>query len=132
MPSKNEIALETDLSRQTIHKHLKEYAQHPQYVQQAEQFRLMTTKVLAKVLQLALNGNIKAAKLYLNTVGEVNNKQLSTHTLIQNQHNYIQINGTKLSQETIQYLNAEQLNTIENIVKTTVSTHTKTQQQTSI
>ena len=38
--------------------------------------------------------------------------------IIQNQHNYIQINGTVLSQEAIKHLNAEQLSTIETILKT--------------
>jgi len=38
--------------------------------------------------------------------------------LIKNQNNYIQINGTVLSQETIKHLNPEQLNSIESILKT--------------
>jgi hypothetical protein len=48
----------------------------------------------------------------------MNNGQHSNNTLIQNQNNYIQINGTVLSQETIKHLNPEQLNTIETILKT--------------
>jgi hypothetical protein len=51
-------------------------------------------------------------------VGNLNNRQSSNNTLIQNQNNYIQINGTVLSQETIQQLNPEQLNTLEDILKT--------------
>ena len=39
---------------------------------------------------------------------------------MQNQNNYIQINGTVLSQEAIKQLNPEQLNTIETIMKTTL------------
>jgi hypothetical protein len=35
-----------------------------------------------------------------------------------NTYNYIQINGRVLSQETIKHLNAEQLDTIETILKT--------------
>jgi predicted transcriptional regulator len=118
MPSKTEIANKIDLSRQTVHKHLKEYANHPEYLEQIEQFRFMTSKVLAKVFQFAVNGDIGAAKLYFNIVGFMNNGQHSNNTLIQNQNNYIQINGTVLSQETIKHLNPEQLNTIETILKT--------------
>lgn len=118
MPTKTEIATKTELSRQTVHKHLKEYATHPQFLGQMEQFRFMTSKVLAKVFQFAVNGDTAAAKLYFNVMGFMNNGQTPNNTLIQNQNNYIQINGTVLSQETIKHLNPEQLNTIETILKT--------------
>jgi len=117
MPTKTEIATKTELSRQTIHKHLKEYTNHPQYLAQIEQFRFMTSKVLAKVFQFAVNGDTGAAKLYFNVMGFLNNGRTANNTLIQNQNNYIQINGTVLSQETIKHLNPEQLNTIETILK---------------
>jgi hypothetical protein len=117
MPSKTEIASKTELSRQTVHKHLKEYASHPQYLGQIEQFRFMTSKVLAKVFHFAVKGDISAAKLYFNVMGFMN-AQAPSNTLIQNQNNYIQINGRVLSQETIKHLNAEQLDTIETILKT--------------
>lgn len=117
MPTKTEIATKTELSRQTVHKHLKEYTNHPQYLGQIEQFRFMTSKVLAKVFQFAVNGDTRAAKLYFNVMGFMNNGQAPNNTLIQNQNNYIQINGTVLSQETIKHLNPEQLNTIETILK---------------
>lgn len=123
MPSKSEIATKTELSRQTIHKHLKEYTNHPLYLQQIEQFRFMTSKVLAKVFQFAVNGDTGAAKLYFNVMGFLNNGQSTNGTLIQNQNNYIQINGTVLSQETIKNLNTEQLNTIESILKTALTTN---------
>lgn len=118
MPSKTEIANKTDFSRQTIHKHLKEYSTHPQYLLQIEQFKFMTSKVLAKVFEFAVNGDIGAAKLYFNVMGLMSNGQTPNNTLIQNQNNYIQINGTVLSQETIKNLNTEQLSTIETILKT--------------
>lgn len=118
MPNKTQIANKTELSRQTVHKHLKEYMKHPEYLEQVEQFKLMTSKVLAKVFQFAINGDIGAAKLYFNVVGFANNVQTPKKTLIQNQNNYIQINGTVLSQETVKQLNPEQLNTIETILKT--------------
>lgn len=117
MPTKTEIATKTELSRVTVHKHLKEYANHPQYLGQLEQFRFMTSKVLAKVFQYAINGDTGAAKLYFNVIGFNNNEQVPTNTLIQNQNNFIQINGTVLSQETIKHFTTEQLNVIETILK---------------
>ena len=59
-----------------------------------------------------------AAKLYFNVMGCLNGGQSSHNTLIQNQQNNIQINNTILSQETVKHLNPEQLNTIEEILKT--------------
>lgn len=123
MPSKTEIAAKTQLSRQTVHKHLKEYANHPQHLEQVEQFSFMTSKVLAKVFQFAVNGDIGAAKLYFSVTGSLTNGQATNNTLIQNQNNYIQINGTVLSQETIKQLNPEQLNTIETILKAALPNH---------
>lgn len=117
MPSKSEIAQETGLSRQTIHKHLKEYTNHPMYLQELEHFKFMTSNVVAKVFQKAMNGNIGAAKLYFNVMGCLNGQNSSA--LIRNQqNNFIQINGTVLSQEVIKQLDPEQLNNIERILNT--------------
>lgn len=116
MPTKSVIAEKSGLSRQTVHKHFSEYASNPQYLQQMEQFRFMTAKVLARVYLFAVDGDMGAAKLYFNVLGYLNG-QSSMKTSIQNQNNYIQINGTVIDQETIKNLNPEQLNTIETILK---------------
>ena len=118
MPSKTEIASRTELSRQTIHKHLKEYKTHPQYLIQNEQFAFMTNKVLSKVFQFAVNGDIGAAKLFFNVIGFNNITQPTNNTLIQNQNNYIQINGFVLSQDTISKLNEQQLRNFEELILT--------------
>lgn len=119
MPVMTEIAEKTGLSRQTVHKHLKEYHTHPLFLEQAELFRFMTSKVIAKVFHFAVNGDIGAAKLYLNVMGCLNG-QTPGGTFIQNQNNFIQINGTVLSQETVKQLNPEQLNSIEAVLKSTI------------
>lgn len=111
MPGKWQIARESGLSRQTIHKHLKEYATDSRYLEQREQFRFMTDKVLAKVFQYAMNGDMKAAKLYLNAMGVINNPRT-----VNTQNNYIQINGTILSQDVVERLSPAQVASIEAIV----------------
>lgn len=116
MPTVTEISLKSELSRQTIHKHFKEYATNAHYLEQVEQFKFMSAKVLAKVFKLAVNGDMRAAKLYLSTMG-IFNEPAPKNTLIHNQNNYIQINGTVLSQEAIKRLSDEQLNNIEAILK---------------
>jgi hypothetical protein len=116
MPTKTELANETELSRQTIYKHFKEYSNHPQYLEQMERFKFLTSKVLTKVFHYAVQGDMGAAKLYLTAVGSLDNCKTNT-TRIQNQNNYIQINGMVLSQEKIKHLTPDQLNTIETILK---------------
>jgi hypothetical protein len=71
------------------------------------------------------NGDMKAAKLYLECIGalkmsssENNHSNVNNNTLIQNQNNMIQINGMVLSQEIVKKLGSEQLSTIEGILKT--------------
>lgn len=112
MPTASEIAKESGISRQTITKHLREYGNNTLYLEKKEQFRFMTDKVLAKVFQFAVNGDIGAAKLYFNVMGCLNAGSGKT---IQN-NNFIQINNTILKQETIEQLEPEQIKEIEAIV----------------
>ncbi len=116
MPGASEIAEKTGLSRPTIYKHLDGYKTNHLYLGQVEQFRFMTAKVLSTVFKLAMRGDIGASKLYLNVMGCLNG-QTPGGTFIQNQNNFIQINGTVLSQETVKQLNPEQLNSIEAVLK---------------
>lgn len=113
MPSKTEIAIRTELSRQTIHKHLKEYKTHPQYLIQNEQFAFMSNKVLSKVFQFAVNGDIGAAKLFFNVIN--NNPMLTNSKTINN--NFIQINNLKISQEILEKLDYDDLSSIEVMIK---------------
>jgi len=115
MPTKTEIAIKAELSRQTIHKHIKEYKTHSLFLEYQEQFEFISSKVLSKVFTFAVNGDMRAAKLYFDIVGGAG--KTSNSTSIQNQNNYIQINGTVLNQETIKKLKPEQLNLIEEILK---------------
>ena len=109
MPCKVDIQERTGLSRVTIDKHLKEYQNNPEYIKRAEQFTFLGDKVLAKVFSLAVNGDIKACKLYLECMGKFG-------TSINTQNNYIQINGLTISQEQIKNLQIEQLKQIQNIL----------------
>ncbi len=116
MPTKSAISNETGLSRQTIAKHLKEYKAHPAHLAEMDQFKFMTTKILANVFKYATNGDVKAARLYFEMVGAFNKQHTSNNTFVNEQNNYIQINNTILSQENLRHLTAEQLNQIESII----------------
>lgn len=115
MPSKSAIARETGLSRQTVTKHLKEYKTKSDYIEEMDRFNVMTSKVMASVGKSAMNGDMRASRLYLEMVGAVNKKSPGG-MVVNEQNNYIQINNTILSQENLKKLSAEQLNQIELIV----------------
>jgi predicted transcriptional regulator len=114
MPTKNAIADETGLSRQTVAKHFAAYRQHPEFIAEMEQFKFMSHDILANVFKHASNGDMRAARLYFEMVGTLNKQPAGT--VVNAQNNYIQINNTILNQETLKQLTAEQLNLIENIV----------------
>lgn len=60
-----------------------------------------------------LVGDIKAARLYFEVLGNIGKSNLAINT----QNNYIQINQTKLSQEIIKQLSPEQLDQIEAVLQ---------------
>jgi len=115
MPSKSAIAEQTGLSRTTVTKHFETYKKQPEFIAQMEQFEFMGPKILANVCRHAIKGDMRAARLYFEMVGEQNPK--SKNTIVNSQNNYIQINNTILSHDVIKQLSAEQLNQIENIVR---------------
>jgi len=123
MPTKQELAEHTGLSRLTISRHIRDYKAAPQYLADWEQFRFMTSKVLATVFSGAVKGDVKAARLYFEMVGAQN--QQTAGTVINEQNNYIQINNTVLNQETLKRLSNEQLNQIELIVNKGLLQETK-------
>ena len=53
----------------------------------------MTSQLLARVYQLAEQGDMKAAKLYFTMMGAL--------SMVKNQNNYIQINGMVINQASI-------------------------------
>ena len=114
MPTKNAIAEETGLSRQTVAKHFKEYKRHPEFTAEMEQFKFMAPSLLAHVYKHALSGDMRAAKLYLQMAGTTGKQQAGT--VVNEQNNYIQVNNTILSRENLERLTADQLNQIESII----------------
>lgn len=112
MPSKIELSIKTGLSRQTIHKHHEEYSTHPLYLDQVEQFRFMKEKILATVFRLAVNGDVKAARHFLDFTKYPDSSEKSNQTI----NNYIQINQVKITQESIAKLTPAQLIQIEDIL----------------
>lgn len=113
MPTNTELAAEARLSEETIYKHLREFKNHDLFKHETDKFEFMVHRVLTTVFNYGVQGDIRACKVFLDY-----HKRETGTTFIRDQNNYIQINGTVLSQETIQRLNPEQINTIECILKT--------------
>jgi len=116
MPTKATIAEVTGLSRQTVHKHVQGLANQPSNTLQNELYGVMKHALLNKILLCAMEGDMSAAKLYLQTMKEENTRTTKDIT-IHKQSNYLQINGTVLNQQTIQQLRPEQLQQIEKVIK---------------
>ncbi len=52
MPTTAEIVNKSELSRQTIHKHLKDYATDPKFLEITEQFKIYVFKSIGKSFQI--------------------------------------------------------------------------------
>ena len=77
-PRKAEIARETGLSRKTVYQHLEHFAIHPFMVEEIEQFKLMSGKVLANMCIKAIAGDIKAMRLSLEITGVLKGRRGGT------------------------------------------------------
>lgn len=68
MPTKSELAKITGLCRLTVYRHLKDYTSLPEVKHQQSEMRVLYSKLLARVFTFAMNGDVRAAKLYIDTV----------------------------------------------------------------
>lgn len=113
MPTQMELSQKTGLSRQTIHKHFKDYRNNPLYLEHLEQYRFMGQRVLGIMLKLAINGDVRAGRLYLDMVGGI----MDDTPRVTHPRNYIQINNLILTQEEFAKLNALQISKIEEVLR---------------
>jgi len=119
MPSHSEIARETGLSRKTVKKHMDD-SKNPLFDERKEQYKFMAPVLLAPLYNKAVQGDISAMKFYFEVTGLLNKGKNAGNNVIANQHNYIQINNLKLSQEEIQKLSPEKLTQIEAFIKSSI------------
>lgn len=115
MPTKTELAEKTGLSRQTIHKHLNSFSDHHLYREHLLQLRILGVRVLSSVYQVARNGDTAAAKLFLSSIGMLNERPAQTQ--VDNQNNFIQINNLHLDQKTLAGMPIEVIKQVEEILK---------------
>lgn len=97
MPTTTRIATETQLSRNTVTKHLKEYYNSQTYKDKSGALKCLREGLLMKVYYEATKGNMKAAKLFLEATKM--NEEPTSRNVQNQQNNFVQINGTVISQE---------------------------------
>lgn len=130
VPTKTTLAEKTGISRQTIHKHLREFDKHPHYLEQISKYKAMATILMGNLFQNGMNGDVKASRLFLELSGFAGIAGQSDPPPVVNnnatQNNYLQINGTMVTQETLSHLLPDQLMQFENLVKS-ISTNNNSQ-----
>jgi len=113
MPTNTEISIEAGLSEETTYKHLREFKEHDLARHETEKFLIMKDRVLAKVFNLGVQGDIRACKVYLDYFSSNNVKQQPESL----QTNYIQINNLKITLEELERLPPATLQKIETLIK---------------
>ena len=112
VPNNSHLAAECGLSRKTVREHLKSFDTSETCTDKKEGINIMRQNIIGTVMKAALKGDLKAAKLYLETTDPSKGSQ----PIVNNQNNYIQINKTVINQQVIQQLKPEQLQLIEQII----------------
>lgn len=113
MPTVTEIADGTELSRPTVIKHVNEFKKSKFTREQFARFELLKPRILEKLYQLGMDGDVKALKVLLETIDKTN---CDPATVINTQNNYIQIKGITLTQEKLSALAPAQLRKIERVL----------------
>lgn len=114
IPTIKEICDETELSRVTVTKHLKEYYDSNTYREKANCFKFLREKLLMKFYRLAYEGNTKAGKIFMDATSNLT----GTPSKIQNQqNNFIQVNGITVTEQQLQQLPLEKQRQVKEILE---------------
>jgi hypothetical protein len=116
MPTRAVLAAKTGYTRQTISKHLKAFREHSVQGMDAGIGMLLKSRVTEKMLVMALKGDVRAAKVYLEAVSRRPAPEKKAGVKMQN--NFIRINGLVISEERLSRLRPEQLSLLEELLGT--------------
>ena len=115
-PTSQQIAKETGLSRQTVHKHLKEgsFSGYKSIIKDKLEF--MATQALTNLYLIGVeNKSVSALKAFIELSGAASNQPTV--------NNYIQINNLRLTHEDINLLPNSTLSRIERIISKDLDKH---------
>jgi hypothetical protein len=100
MPNQSVLAEKTGISRQSIVKHLKEYRKESGYAEKIEKLKMMKMTVIEYMLARALAGDLRASKIFLDTMSRLEDKEeASIRETEKNQSSYIQITGVMINND---------------------------------
>jgi L-arabinose isomerase len=100
LPARIELADKSSLSQKSIEKHIAEYFQSYHYKQRQQEFMLMRERLLSHCYKFAINGDMKAARLFFEATSDKR-----PETSIKNQqNNFVQINNLTITEEQINKL----------------------------
>ena len=112
VPNITYLASTCGLNRKTVNEHLKALHSNETSADQNGAINIMSNDIMGTVIKAALKGDLKAAKLYLETTKAFK----PTPAMVNTQNNFVQINKTVINQQVIQQLKPEQLQLIEQII----------------
>jgi hypothetical protein len=118
MPTNTQIAIEAGLSDETVYKHLRDFKHHELYQHEADKFQLMAHRVLTTVFNLAVQGDVRACKVFLDYIGTPSTAPAAPAI---EQTNYIQINNLKITSGELEQLPPATLQKIEKLIKPPLS-----------
>lgn len=94
LPTVSQLSLKTSLSRVTVGKYLKEFMSSELEEERKIQHKALFDIILTNIGRRAINGDMKYAKLYMDTVIKLEEKD-SIKMYIQNQQNNIVVSNEK-------------------------------------
>ena len=111
IPSVSQLAKKTDLSRQTVNKHMKEYKTSDIYKEDEQKFEILAGSVLAVVFKMSMQHDLKACKLFLEYTKQSTPNNIGTY-IDKQQNNF----NTVLTPEVISQLSPQQIIDIEAVI----------------
>jgi hypothetical protein len=98
-PTSTYIAEQTGISRQTVRRHIRDFAMQPHYREHTGMFKYMTTDLLAHLYAQAIRGDVRATRLYMELVGVLKHNELVEDSFLNERPKLLQFDGVDLTQE---------------------------------
>lgn len=112
-PGVTYLSQQTCYSSSTVERHLREFNDSKEFAQSDALHQLAKTDIMAVIIKQARAGDMKAAKLYFQAMGDI---QTTRPAPVYN-NNYIQINNSILSQSVLSQLPPEALRQLEIVIR---------------
>jgi DNA-binding transcriptional ArsR family regulator len=117
-PMVKELAAKTKLSQQSVRNHLKKHNVNALSRQEMEQFRILSAKVFSTVAQLAIEGDLNAAKLFFQVVNKIHPKPPEPK---RDPYFSLFVGNTSMAQSSLDRLDHDGQAVIEDVLKTAVA-----------